>query len=209
MPTKILHKDNIPLNKSGRPQISFKLYGQWDEAMRLFAKLGPEVKKSSIKAQLKVGKAIVAIVKGHLRKQDLGWAQLDKVYAKRKSAAGLSGKILMSYKTYYDNIITWVPGSQSMLLIGVKKGIFTKQINGKRSRLDIATIAAIHEFSSNRKLPKRPLWNPSISELGGAPGIKKMYIKALIWHLQRAGIRVMHNNGNVLRLNGLKVNPFK
>mgnify|MGYP001068204888 CR=1 FL=1 len=196
------------LVKKGQP-ISFELFGDWDKALRTFSKLGPVVKESSLAAQLKVGKEIVKIVKGHLRNQDLGWAKLDAIYAKRKSAAGLSGKILMSYKTYYDNIKVWQPGNRSLVLIGVKKGIYTKQLNGKRSRLDVATIAAIHEFSSGKRLPRRQLWNPSITQMGGVPGIKKMFILSLVWHLRKAGIPVIHNNGNTLYIDGMKINPFK
>jgi hypothetical protein len=47
-------------------------------------------------------------------------------------------------------------------------------MNGKRSRLDIATIATIHEFSRGKRIPRRPLWNPTIKEMGSSKGIQKI-----------------------------------
>lgn len=209
MARKSVILDNLPLNPKGIPQIKFELFGKWEESMKLFGKLGYTMKIASLRAQLKIGKDIVTEVKGHLRKQDLAWAALDKKYADKKAAAGLNTKTLMAYGTYYSNINTWQEGSKHMVLIGVKKGIYTRTLKGSKSKLDVATIAGIHEFSSGKRIPRRPLWNPSIMKMGGAPGIKKMYIRALIWHLRRLGVSVVHKNGNVINMDGFKANPFK
>lgn len=172
------------------PRINFRLFGQWDQTMNIIKRLEPEIKQSSIKAQLKVAKVISALVRRHLRDQDLGWQVLSYKYAAKKAEMGLSDNTLMAYQTYYKNIKVWRSGNRHLVNIGVKRGIYTTELSGKKSKMDVATIAAIHEFSSGRKIPKRPLWNPSIEEIGGADGIKKMYINSLLWHLREKGIPV-------------------
>jgi hypothetical protein len=209
MPKRFITPYKLPSNNKGIPQIKFELFGDWNEAMKTFARLGPNVKEASLSAQLKLAKEIVRRVKGHLRNQDLGWKELSNEYAKKKRKAGLSSNTLMAYKTYYENIKVWTPGNRSLVLLGVKKGIYTKRLNGRKSKIDVAAIAGIHEFSNGKRLPKRPLWNPTIKELGGIKGIKAMYVKTLLWHLRRKGIRVEMGSGNNLYLDGNKTNPFK
>lgn len=186
------------------PQISFKLFGQWDEAMTLLKNIGPKVKASSIKAQLKIGKDIVTKVRAHIRNQDLGWPELDPKYAMRKMKAGLSDEMLMAYNTYHDNISIWTSGNNKLISIGVRKGIYTRELNGRRSKLDVATIAAIHEFSSGRRSKRRPLWNPTIMEMGGAKGIKTMFLNSLVYHLKVSGINVTRKE-NTVTMNNQRV----
>lgn len=209
MARKFIKQHNLPFVEEGLPQIKFELFGQWGRAMRIFAKLGPDVKQSSINAQTKVADEIVKRVKGHLRNQDLGWKRLDPDYAARKAEAGVSGKTLMAYKKYYESIKTWTSGSRSLVMIGVKRGIYTRTLGGKRSRLEVATIAALHEFSTGKRLPRRPLWNPTIAEMGGAAGMKKIYLTALVWHLRRRGIPVTKSSSISLILNNQKISPFR
>jgi hypothetical protein len=179
------------------PHLKFELIGQWDRVNDILRKMGREVKESSIKAQLKVGTVIVTKVKKHLRDQDLGWVALDSDYQERKTKAGLNLKSLMAYKTYYNNIEVWRSGNRRLVSIGVRRGIYTRELSGKRSKLDVATIAAIHEFSSGKRIPRRQLWNPTITEIGGADGIKKIFVNSLVWHLRMAGIPVVQKRGNV------------
>jgi hypothetical protein len=171
------------------PRVEVKLFGQWEDAMRVLATMGPVVKSGSIKAQIKVGKEIQRRVKAHLRNQDLGWRALDSDYAKRKDAAGLDSRILTAYGTYYNNIDVWQKGSQHLVMVGVKKGVRTWTIGGKRSKLDVATIAYIHEFGGS-KVPRRALWNPTIQEMGGAAGVKKIFVKSLFYWMRMNRIPV-------------------
>jgi hypothetical protein len=90
----------------------------------------------------------------------------------------------MAWGNYYNNIKTWRVGSQKALMIGVRSGIYTRGYNGKKSKLDIARIAVIHEFSSGRRIPRRPLWNPTIAEYG-VRGFKELYLKFFKARLRR------------------------
>lgn len=185
-----LNKNNRATSKSGVPIMKMELFGQWDESIRLFQKLGPAVKVASLLAQMKVCNQVAKVVKSHLRNQDLGWTALSEQYADKKEQAGLSGDTLMAYKVYYENIEAWTEGTRSFAFAGVRRGIYTQELNGQRSKMDIATIAAVHEFSTGSKIPRRPLWNPSIEELGNSRGLKQMYINSLVWYLRKAKIPV-------------------
>lgn len=195
MPRKFFNKSKLSYRNtdSDNPigNLEVKLFGQWDETIRVLQTISPAVKDISVKAQLKVGKEIIRRVKGHLRNQDLGWTPLSSKYQERKAAAGLpTSKILMAYKTYYNSIEVWQKANQHMVFIGVRKGIYTKNLQGKKSKLEVAAIAAAHEFSSGKRLPRRELWNPSIKEMGGVKGIKALYIKHLVAGLKRRGIPI-------------------
>lgn len=190
MARTFFNKTNVDLNKGFIPRVEFKLFGQWSETIRVLNKLSPTVKECSLIAQMKICLEICKRVKKHLKNQDLNWEPLSESYSKRKSEEGLDTGILMAYGTYYNNITAWQKGNQHLAFVGVKKGIYTRELSGKRSRLDIATIAAVHEFSSGRRIPKRPLWNPTIREIGGVPGIKKLYVKHLVGSLRVRGIPV-------------------
>lgn len=189
------NKNNTPLNIDGRRMIQFKTFGQWDETIRVIQKLNPSIKACSVAAQMMVCNDIAKRVKAHIRNQDLNWPKLSPEYKKKKSKAGFNPKILLATKTYYNNIGVWRIGNQHFVFVGVRRGIYTYEVNGKRSRLDVATIAAIHEFSSGRKVPRRPLWNPTIAEMGGASGIKGVFVTELVKRLRAKGIPIKVING--------------
>lgn len=190
MARTFLNKTNRPTSKSGTPIMKIELFGQWDETLSLFHKLGPLVKEASLKAQMKVCTNIVKIVKQHLFNQDLGWIALSPKYEQRKEDAGLEDATLWAYGKYYESIEAWTSGSRQFAFAGVKRGIYTQEINGQKSKIDIATIAAIHEFSTGRKIPRRPLWNPSIEKMGNTKGIKQMYVNSLVWWLRKSNVPV-------------------
>lgn len=166
--------------------VTYKPFGNWEEAVRVFGNLSPYIKVSCIKAQEGLGRDILKRVKGHLIKQDLPWRPLTKAYLKRKK--GWDSRILLSTHSYYTNIDIWRRSNGWSVFVGVKKGIYGLTPEGKKSKLDIATIAYIHEFSrkSNRR---RPLWNPTVREMGNTPGIKAIFIKNLKMELRKSGLR--------------------
>lgn len=191
MARTFFNKRNIPVSgRSGKPQVSFKLFGQWDEAIRIISRLSPAIKEASLKAQMKICREIAKRVKGHIKNQDLNWQPLSSEYASRKAAAGLSGNILEAYGNYYNAIQAWQVSNQHFAFVGVKKGMYTRNISGRRSKYDIASIAAIHELSQGRIIPKRPLWNPTIAEMGGSMGLKNAYTEHLINNLRMKGIPI-------------------
>lgn len=182
-PSKLPRRGDIP-------KITFKLFGDWDGAIRSLNKLSPIIKECSLKAQLKLCKEIRDKVKAHLVNQDLGWPKLSKRYSQRKGQKGLDGRTLISYAEYYHSIQTWQVGNQHLTMVGVKSGIYTRTLSGRKSKLQVAQIAAIHEFSRGKRIPRRPLWNPTIREMGGVKGLKAMFIKHLFNNMRRNGVQI-------------------
>ena len=169
------------------PKMEIELFGDWDEAIETFQNLKPKIKIASIKAQWKVCKEVEKKIKQHLINQDLNWKGLNVKYKARKSSLGLDGDILYAYGNYSRAIHTWENPGSSFVYVGVKKGIFTKTLSGKQSRIDISSIAYIHEFS---KKIARPLWNPTIEEMGGSIGLQAMYMRSLIFWLKFQKVKV-------------------
>lgn len=190
MARTFFNKLNVPLNQGFIPRVQFKLFGDWAETIKVLNKLSPTIKDCSLIAQMKICQDVAKRVKAHLKNQDLAWQPLAHRTTMKKSQANLDSGTLIAYGTYYNNIKAWQIGNQHMAYVGVKRGIYTKDTRGKRSRIDVATIAAVHEFSSGRHIPRRPLWNPTIAEMGGAPGLKKLYVKHLVGSLRVRGVPV-------------------
>lgn len=192
MPNTFLNRKSFPLNKGEKiPPLKFKLFGNWEKVIRTVQKSGPAVKTAGLYAQTKIAEEIKKKVKGHLVDQDLGWKQLSPKTSEIKQRAGVDGRILIAYGHYYHAIEVWKSGNQHLVYVGVRKGKHTyNAATGKRSVLDIAQIAVIHEFSSGKRVPKRPLWNPTLREMGGAEGIKKLYVKHLTNKLRSMGLPI-------------------
>lgn len=185
----VFKQDRLPTT-GGSTTLQFKLYGDWDKTIRILNKLSPTIKRVSLEAQLKVCDKIKDKVKKHLVNQDLGWKKLSSKYKKAKLNRGLDGRTLIAWAEYYHAIESWTVGSQHLAFVGVKNGSYTKKLNGKKSKYSIAKIAAIHEFSSGKKVPRRALWKPTLQEMGGSVGIKALYIKHLIGKLRVKGIPI-------------------
>lgn len=167
--------------------INFKPFGRWDQTMRVIHNLKPAIKAASLAAQMSVCREISRRVKGHLKNQDLSWRPLSPRYLAQKEKKGYDERILLASGSYYHAIEVFTKGNQKIAFVGVKRGVYGKTLKGKKSRMQIADIAAIHEFSYNAKR-RRPLWNPTIRELGGAKGIKKLYEHYFYNQLKRRGI---------------------
>lgn len=178
------------------PGIRFKQFGNWEEAIRVIQKLKPSIKNASIAAQISVCNDICKRVKNHILKQDLGWVPLQPGYAVLKESVGGYTQTMMLWGDYYDAIKVWRTGNQHMVFVGVKKGIYSRDINGKRNRLEIAQIAAIHEFSASLTR-RRPLWNPTIQEIGGVKGLKTSYLFHLFKQLRIRQVPVSYKAGSL------------
>lgn len=165
----------------------FKPFGKWDEAAKALGRLEPDIKYAALRAQELVSKQIYRKVKAHLRDQDLPWKPLNSKYSEKKQNLGMDPRILIMSGSYYHAIHIWKRSNGWQYFVGVKKGEYGITLSGKRSRLPIASIAAIHEFSSNAKR-KRPLWNPTIREMGNTPGLKKLYLTKFANILRRRGL---------------------
>lgn len=191
MANTFFNKRNFAFNKTNSvPSLQFKLVGNWDKVIKTVQSVSPAVKKAGIYAQIKICEKVKQRVQYHLANQDLGWKAISPKTAKKKASKNLDSRTLIAYGQYYYAIEVWRPGSQHIVNVGVKRGRYTFTLSGKRSRIDIAKIATIHEFSSGKRVPRRPLWNPTIAEIGGAEGIKKLYLKHLIGKLRVMGIPI-------------------
>lgn len=173
---------------SGEIRLEIEPLGDWKKSLKRVMNLDRKIKTASYKAQLKVGTTIVKKVKGHLRNQDLSWADLSDDWYREKLSRSLNTNTLMAYGSYYNAIEVWQNRQAAAVFIGVKKGKFTRNRYGKKSPIEIATIAVLHEFSSGKRFPRRPLWNPTIEELGGPLGIKKMFLNSFSWWLRQQGV---------------------
>lgn len=178
-------------SNAGGGQLRFELYGEWDKTIRTLQKIGPATKIAGLYAQMKVATLLKKKVVGHLLNQDLGWRALDDKYLAQKAKAGADTRMLMAWNQYYQNIEVWNKSNEHTVYVGVKKGKYTYSVwDNRRSKIDLATIAFIHEFSSGRRIPKRPLWNPSVAEMGGEKGIKDLFVKHFIGKLRVMGIPI-------------------
>lgn len=181
-----------PRNAPGG-QLTFELYGEWDKAIRTLGKVGPAAKIASLYAQMKVANIIKKKVVGHLVNQDLGWRALSDKYLAQKSKVAADTAILFAWNQYYLNIDVWHKSNEHTVFVGVKKGKYTYSVwDHRKSKIDIATIAFIHEFSRGKRVPRRPLWNPTIAEMGGEKGIKDLFLKHFMGKLRSMGIPIKH-----------------
>lgn len=170
------------------PRFKTTLFGDWEKTIKTLNRLSPDIKSASVRAQLRVGNIIKDKVKAHMINQDLGWAPLSRKYAKAKQMAGADPRTLLAWANYYNNIKAWQVSNQHLIMIGVRAGVYTQTLKGRRSKIDIASIAFIHEFSSGRRVPRRPLWNPTIAEMGGSRGIRDLFKKHFQATMRRRGI---------------------
>lgn len=191
MAKNFITNKKIPRDSSGNKLLTFHLTGEWDRALRVFKNLGPAVKIASLYSQKKIADDVKKRVIGHLVNQDLGWKGLSQKYLTQKAKTAADTRILLAYNQYYHSIEVWEKKMEQTVYVGVKKGKYTYSVwDNTRSRIDIARIAAIHEFSKGRRIPKRPLWNPTIAEMGGERGIKQKFVKHLVGKLRVMGIPV-------------------
>ena len=174
----------------GLPRMEIKPMGNWANTISTVTRISPDIKDAGIKGQMKVAREIVRRVKGHIRNQDLGWKPLSETTQAIKSIYGLDSRTLYAHGGYYNAIEAWQKGSQFMVFAGVKKGKYSRSYGGKKRAIDIGQVAAVHEFSSGKRVPRRPLWNPTIREMGGAAGLKKMFMGSFLYYLRMKGIPI-------------------
>ena len=145
--------------------ISFNKFGPWEKVMADLKSLNITIRNSALYGQKKAVIQYYNIVKNHLINQDLPWASLKPNYLKQKH----SSSTLIETGTYLSNISYW--RDSYVYYIGVKQGIFETTKGGKQG-LELAILASIHEYGSRkRNIAKRPLWKPSLDEMGGGQGM--------------------------------------
>ena len=170
--------------------ITFELFGNWQREIFKTSVLGIDIKMAARAGQRMAAEKLMRLVKRHLRNQDLKpWDQLTPQYAKRKRAN--ADLVLIHEEHYYNNIKAWQKGW--VWYVGVKRGVTNE--NG----IEVARIAAIHEDKAlTQGGPQRALWGPSIDEMGGTRGIRKMII-------QRIAKKLIMRGWTVTSLGGIRI----
>lgn len=150
--------------------INVSFNGNWAGVTLALRTLPLEVAAAAVWGQRKSAETLVKKVKGHINSQDLGWPQ--------KSSQTLSNdpRILVDQGDYYAAIRAWKDG------MTYYAGVKSSAINSRGAR--IVDYANMNEYGGGR-LPARPLWQPTIREMGGNSGFRNIVIMAIYAKVQR------------------------
>lgn len=159
--------------------IEFKLVGDWRGAQRALDQLPRQVKTAALWGQEKAARKLVRIVKAHIDTQDLGWEP------RAANTNSNDPRTLVDTEAYYNSIKVW--RSSGTYFAGVKRSEYDSK--GRR----ISDYAIYHEFGGPN-LPRRPLWGPSMVDLGGGRGVRKIVLTAI------------YNKVKLLRAQGFDIN---
>lgn len=154
------------------------MFGRWDLISDGFSGLDARVKSSAVWGQRKGAELIVKVAKAHINNQDLGWVP------RSSTTESGDGRILVDTEAYYGAIKAWKEGST------YHAGVPTSATNGKGTPIYIYAIA--HEYGLGR-VPARPLWRPTLKEVGGKKGVKgivKTAIAKKVLELRNKGFDV-------------------
>lgn len=167
--------------------MTMKQFGDWDLFNILIHDLSPNLLRSAMAGQREAVTKIYQIVRGHLRNQDLPWRSLNAEYAARKDQN--ADKILVHTWKYYESIK--IENQGNTWGVGVRRNLYYSGAGG--ARISVAKAAMMHELGYNNlfgkgiKLPKRPLWKPSIKEFEANGGLQRIMVERLRTGLQRKG----------------------
>lgn len=153
-----------------------KKVGDWRGVIQFFDKMGIEVKKKTIQAQFDICKKLRQKVVGHILAQDLQWATLSRSTQKNKR----ENKTLIYIDTelYLNSIKVWKDGNGAY--VGIKKGTVYKR---KTGAVNLERVAIWMEYGTHKQ-PARPVWGPSMQELGGKEGIRDFVVDAIFRRLK-------------------------
>lgn len=150
--------------------LEVELEGDWPGVSLALNTLPLSIRSSAIWGQRKAMEKVVKIVKGHINAQDLNWAPRSE-----KRVFG-DPRTLVDTEAYYASIKAWKDGDSYIA------GVPSNATNVKGDR--IADYALMNELGGGN-LPARPLWGPSIEEMGGVPGIRSIVTIAIFTKLAR------------------------
>lgn len=134
-----------------RNSVNVRLLGNWKGAVAAYATMRPEIKRAISLGQRRYARRLVSTVKRHIIAQDLPWAAASR--SKRGSV------LMIDSRTYYGSIKFWQKNYE--LYVGVPKHFISP-----RTGQPIWKIATWQE-KGTKNIPARPLWGPSIEEVGG------------------------------------------
>lgn len=153
--------------------LRFNLTGHWTKTVTNFKTLPRDTLVATSLAHRNFGRRLERRVKRHMRNQDLPWAPLAKSTLYHRRMRGNYGTgALMDTQAYYHAIKVWQ--SSYVVYVGVPR-----DAGVNKRGVPIAVYAALQETGTKR-IPARPLWEPSFSEMGGSAAITsetKAYIE--------------------------------
>lgn len=149
-----------------------KKTGDWAGALNFLRQMGYRVKTVTNKEQYAVCRELKTIVIGHLVSQDLNWEPLKEKTLKIKNPKNVD-KILIDTELYMNSITLLRQGE--FVSVGIKKGMAYRK---KGNFTTVDRVANMLEYGTT-KMVARPLWQPSIEELGGPKGIRKRIATAI------------------------------
>lgn len=167
----------MQITQGGR--LTIKPYGNWQRAQGFISTLSPTVLGSVMYAQKKFMEDLASRAKNHLKNQDLAWEPLAPSTERTKGHS----LILINTYTYQSNIKAWRSGFT--YYAGVKRGIYYETEDGTGA--EVALVAGLHErgyTTPSGRIPARPLWAPSIQEMGGMEGIRGATVETVVRNLQ-------------------------
>lgn len=154
--------------------LKFTPFGDWDKAKILTKALPTTIRRSVLWGQEKAVRKLAKIVKQHILSQDLPALSQNP---KKKIRQG-EERVLIESGTYVDSISVWQ--QDFTYFVGVKPGLI--EPNGN----EISKVAFWLE-TGTKNIPPRPVWGPSIEEMGGIKGINKIVLAVLAAKLKSQG----------------------
>jgi hypothetical protein len=153
-----------------------KTVGDWSGVIKFFKDSGIEVRKKTMDAQWEICKKLKSILIRHIIANDLNWANLSPITRANKKEN--KNMIYMDTELYINSIQVWRNGLNAQ--VGLKKGATYRRKSGSVS---LERVAMWMEYGT-QKMPARPLWAPSIEELGGKEGIRDFVVDAIFRRLK-------------------------
>ena len=156
--------------------LEFTAFGKWDKAVHNLSILPKTIQRSLLDIQEKTAKKYARIVKDHIYAQDLESLGGNP---KRKPEYAGDSRTLIDTATYVESITSW--RKDNVYYAGVKPGITNPE------GVSIARIAYWLE-TGTRKMIARPVWGPSLIEMGGKKGMEKAVKDRLTQKFRMEGI---------------------
>ena len=134
--------------------------GNWEYVIASLTRTIPqEVMSSAVWGQRKAAEQLVKIVKNHIMRQDLPWTP-----KKNPSSSG-SWRLYIDTGQYLSSVETWQ--KNGIRFVGIKPHKHHKD------GVPVSDIAVWMEYGT-KHMPARPLWGPSLEDLGGEKGVKRI-----------------------------------
>lgn len=156
-----------------------KKVGNWKGALEFMSQMGYRVKTVTKKEQYAVCKELKERIISHLINQDLNWEPLRPATLKRKNPEN-ADLILIDSELYMKSIALIRDGDFAG--VGIKKGAAYRR---KGNFTTVDRVANMLEYGT-MKMVARPLWNPTLEEMGGAKGIRNRIALAIYHKLQQS-----------------------